>query len=79
MPCMVVYCIVYSVPVDTPAVTYGQLLRQEQEEEMAMSNQEETEGNSASQSSGPLEGGGDEVTDSLGPRLVSAPCTIWGG
>ena len=72
---MVVCCTAYRVAMDTPTVAYGQLLRHEQDEKVAMSNQEEVEVNDAGQSSEPLEGGGDEEKGSLGPRLV-IQCTV---
>lgn len=62
------HCTDYSV--DSPAVRYGQLLEQELDEELALSDQRETTGKCSEGSSELLEEGGDEEAASFGPRLL---------
>ena len=62
------HCTAYSV--DSPAVQYGQLLEQELDEELALSDQKETAGECSEGSSELLEEGGDDEATSLGPRLL---------
>ena len=66
-----VLCLHYAdYSVNSPAVRYGQLLEQELDEELTLSDQKETAGKCSEGSSELLEEGGDEEAASLGPRLL---------